>query len=145
MTAHVPLRRWATIGLLALPLPLVWGGCAPRPQTAAPAPEVQARPRSSATLTILAPAPGAVITGPTLHVKFHLVSGKIVPQTSTHLSPDKGHIHLSIDGKVVTMTYGLEQDVPVAEGLHLVQGEFVATDHFPFNPRVVAVATVTVE
>jgi len=143
MTAQVPLRRWAAIGLLAL-LPL-WVGCTPRAQTAAPAPEVQARPRSSATLTILVPVPGAVIKGPTLHVKFQLVGGEIVPQTSTHLSPDKGHIHLSIDGKVVTMTYGLEQDVPVGKGPHLVQGEFVATDHFPFNPRVVTVATVTVE
>ncbi len=144
VAGRAPRWRWAAIGVVTV-LPIVWVGCTARTQTAAPAPEAQVRPRSTATLTILSPVPGAVIKGTALHVQFRLVGGEVVPQTSTHLTPDKGHIHLSIDGKVVSMTYGLDQDVQVTKGPHLLQGEFVATDHFPFNPRVVSVATFTVE
>jgi len=83
------------------------------------------------------------VTGPVLHVRLQLTGAEIVPQTSTHLSPDKGHVHLLLDGRVVSMAYGIAQDVPVTAGTHLLQAEFVATDHFPFNPRVVTTVTFT--
>jgi hypothetical protein len=83
------------------------------------------------------------VTGSVLHVRLRLTGAQVVPQTSLNLTPDKGHIHLSIDGKVVSMLYGTEQDVPITPGPHLLQAEFVAMDHFPFNPRVIAVATFT--
>jgi len=143
MSGCLALRRCAAVSAITLLLP-IWLGCTPRAQTSGP-PIAQARPRSTAALAILTPAPGSVITGTTLHVRLQLTGGEVVPQTSTNLTPDKGHIHLGIDGKVVSMTYGLEQDVPVATGAHLLQAEFVATDHFPFNPRVVSVMTFTVE
>lgn len=120
----------------------VWTGCGGRTATSGPA--MQARPRSTATLAIIAPAPGAVISGATLHVRLRLAGAEIVPQTSTNLSPDKGHVHLSLDGQVVSMAYGIEQDVTATPGLHLLQAEFVATDHFPFNPRVISTVTFTV-
>jgi hypothetical protein len=84
-----------------------------------------------------------MVSGTTLHVQLKLVGAEIVPQTSTSLSPDKGHIHLSLDGRVISMSYGVEQDVAVAPGVHLLQAEFVATDHFPFNPRVITAVTFT--
>ena len=80
-----------------------------------------------------------------LHVRIRLTGGEIVPQTSTQLSPDKGHIHLSLDGKVVSMSYGVEQDIRVTPGVHLLTAEFVATDHFPFNPRLISTVTFTVQ
>jgi len=80
-----------------------------------------------------------------LHVRIRLTGGEIILQTSTQLSPDKGHIHLILDGKVVSMAYGVEQNMEVAPGLHLLQAEFVATDHFPFNPRVISAVTFTVK
>ncbi len=129
---------------VALVLPL-WIGCSSHLQTATPPPVGQVRPHSTATLTILAPAPGALVSGPTLNVRLDLTGGEIVPQTSTVLSPDRGHIHLLLDGRVVSMAYGVEQDVPVTPGMHLLQAEFVATDHFPFNPRVITAATFTVK
>ncbi len=136
-------RRWAATGIAVLLLPL-WLGCSPRAQTNAPSgPAPGPRPRSTASLAILTPAPGSEVTGPTLRVKLRLTGGEIVPQTSTNLTPDKGHVHLSLDGKVISMIYGVEQDVPVAAGPHLLQAEFVAMDHFPFNPRVTTVATFT--
>jgi hypothetical protein len=90
-------------------------------------------------------APGAEITGRILHLRLALTGGTIVPQTSTHLSPDKGHIHVYLDGRAVSMTYGLEQDIPVTPGRHLLQAEFVATDHFPFDPRVISTVVFTVK
>jgi hypothetical protein len=117
-------------------------GCGPRAQTP---PASQTRPHSTATLTILTPVPGATVTSRTLHVRLQLTGATVTPQTSTHLTPDRGHIHLILDGRVVSMAYGVEQDVSVTPGDHLLQAEFVATDHFPFNPRVVKSVTFTVK
>ena len=124
---------------------LLWTGCGGGTNTGAPTPATLVRPRSTATLAITAPAPGAVISGTTLHVRLKLTGAEIVPQTSSTLSPDKGHIHLSLDGRVVSMAYGVEQDVPATPGVHLLLAEFVATDHFPFNPRVISTVTFTVK
>lgn len=118
---------------------LLLAACSPR----ASQPATPVRPRSTATIRILSPVPGAVITGRTLHVRLELKGAVITPETSTHLTPNRGHIHLSLDGRVVSMTFGVTQDLPVTPGDHLLQAEFVATDHFPFNPRVVASATFT--
>ena len=130
-------------GILLL-VPLLLAGCGPRAQTPGQ-PATQVRPRSTAALRILSPVPGAVVTGRTLQVRLQLAGAAVTPETSTHLTPDRGHIHLILDGRVVSMAYGVEQDVPVTPGDHLLQAEFVATDHFPFNPRVVTSATFTVK
>lgn len=124
---------------------LLLAGCSQRAQTPPSQPAMQARPRSTAALRILSPVPGAVVTGRTLRVRLQLTGAAVTPETSTHLTPDRGHIHLILDGRVVSMAYGVEQDVPVTPGDHLLQAEFVATDHFPFNPRVVTSATFTVK
>lgn len=122
---------------------LLLAGCAARTQTAS-TPPAGPRPKSTATIAITSPTPGERISGATLHVRIQLAGGTIVPQTSTDLSPNKGHIHLSLDGKVVSMSYGAEQDVPVTPGPHLLTAEFVATDHFPFNPRLIKTVTFDV-
>jgi hypothetical protein len=125
---------------------LVLAGCAARPQTSSAPPAAGQtpagpRPKSTATIAITSPTPGERISGTTLHVRIQLSGGTIVQQTSTDLSPDRGHIHLSLDGKVVSMSYGVEQDVPVAPGPHLLTVEFVATDHLPFSPRLIKTVT----
>ena len=136
--------------VMAVILMLLLSGCAPRTQTAstlqAPGPQPAGpRPKSTAALAIVSPAPGERISGTTLHVRIQLTGGTIIPQTSADLSPDKGHVHLSVDGRVVSMAYGVEQDVPVTPGTHLLTAEFVATDHFPFNPRVLKTVTFDVQ
>src|SRR5262245_1340421 len=87
---------------------LLVSGCGSR---GAKQPSSAPRPRSTATLEIVEPADGAVVEGTTLHVKLRLDGGTIVPIASTNLKPDEGHVHLSVDGAVVSMLAGLEEDL----------------------------------
>jgi hypothetical protein len=110
-------------------------GAAPPPTSGGP------RPASTATLAIVRPADGATVADQDLEVVLRLDGGTIVNTTSTTLTPDTGHLHLSLDGAVVSMTFGVVQSVDlrsVAPGEHTLTAEFVAADHGPFNPRVTA-------
>jgi len=142
----VLVTRAIHVGLLVSVLVVV-AGCAARPrQTTEPsgAPDIKDRPRSTASITMVEPASGAVVTGDRLRVRIELTGGRIILETKTTLTPTEGHIHVLLDGKTVSMAYGLEQDVPVTKGPHLLQAEYVAADHFPFNPRVLVAATIVV-
>jgi hypothetical protein len=99
------------------------------------------RPSSTATIAFAQPTPGQLATGDQLEVVMTLTGGQITDVTTTKLTPDTGHIHLSVDGTLVSMTYGLVQIVPLnglAPGSHTLLAEFVAADHAPFSPRVEA-------
>ncbi len=97
------------------------------------------RPRSTATLSITEPTPGMHVTTDELTVELDLQGGTIVQATTTHVTPTTGHIHLSLDGSLMSMTYGTDQIVDlsgVGPGKHTLTAEFVAADHLPFSPRV---------
>ena len=111
-----------------------------------PSPSSGSRPSSTAKLSILSPKNGSVVKGPTIHVELSLQGAQIVKQTSTDLSPDKGHMHVLLDGSLISMNYSLGEEIPdVGPGPHRVEVEFVATDHAPFDPRVTAVASFQVK
>ena len=102
-----------------------------------------ARPRSTATLSITEPTDGQRVQGPEMNVVLDLTGGTIVQATTTSVAPDTGHVHLSLDGTLVSMTYGTEQVLDlrgVSPGTHTLTAEFVAADHLPFDPRVIATA-----
>jgi hypothetical protein len=101
--------------------------------TAATAP----RPSSPAKLTIMTPRNGQTVRQDRPEVRLELVGGKIVSQTTNRIQGDEGHIHLLVDSKLVDMNYGLRQRLPqLPPGQHVLQVEFVAADHAPFDPRV---------
>jgi hypothetical protein len=103
------------------------------------------RPASTAKLTVLSPHNGQTVHSQTPEVRLGLQGARIVAQTSTHIRPDQGHVHLLVDGKLVAMNYGLNERLPkLSPGEHLVQVEFVAADHAPFDPRVLAQAAFIV-
>ena len=111
----------------------------------APSPTTSARPSSTARLEVVKPTNGDQIRGPTVHLSVRLSGARIVPYTSTDLKPDEGHLHLLLDGRLISMTLGVEQDIPdVAAGAHVIRVEFVANDHAPFTPRVVREVTFQV-
>jgi hypothetical protein len=99
-------------------------------------PTLGPRPSSEATVGILEPANGAIVAGTSIHVVLKLDSAKIITETTATIRPDEGHVHLYLNGQVVSMNYGLEQDLPVTPGTYVLRAEFVAADHAPFNPRV---------
>jgi hypothetical protein len=106
-----------------------------------PTPSPTPRPSSTGHITIVQPADNTVVTTTTLHVEFQLTGAHIVAATTKNLTPDTGHIHLSIDSILISMNYQLSQDVSMQRftpGPHVLQGEFVAADHLPFSPRVIA-------
>lgn len=95
------------------------------------------RPRSTATIKIAQPEANAVITNPSFTVRLDLDGGRIAKVVSQDLTPDEGHVHVSIDGKIISQTFGVKERVEAPKkGRHLLQAEFVAKDHGPFMPRV---------
>jgi hypothetical protein len=103
------------------------------------------RPRTSAQLQIVNPTPNA-LTGPNVNVQFALDGATVAPAATLTLAPNQGHIHVSIDGKLISMAYGLAQAVNnLAPGPHTLQAEFVANDHQPFENRVLAAVLFSVK
>jgi hypothetical protein len=100
------------------------------------------RPSSPAVITIVEPTAGQTVSGASVHVVLSLTGAKVVPQTTTKIRPDEGHVHLFVDNVLVSMNYGLEQDLPVHRGTYVLTAEFVAADHAPFSPRVVTPQTI---
>ena len=103
------------------------------------------RPKSTGKLAIVSPHDGQVVNGSNLTLKIGLTGAKVVPATTTKITPDQGHLHVTLDGKLISMNYGLSEKLPkMAAGTHLVQVEFVASDHLPFDPRVMTQAAFQV-
>lgn len=105
------------------------------------------RPHTPATLEILEPAPNAT-TGADTTVALRLTNATLVPGTQIGggLQPRRGHIHLSVDGQLYSMTDALTQQIrALSPGVHTVQAEFVAADHLPFANRVVAAVSFRVD
>lgn len=104
-----------------------------------------ARPRSTAELAVVSPENGEVVHGSTVELRIDLQGARLVPQTTTDIAPDEGHLHVLLDDELISMTEGTEQEIPdVAAGMHRLTVEFVASDHALFDPRVVAVVAFEV-
>ena len=138
------MKRLALV-LIAMAMSLA--ACTSKSETPKVSPSpTPGRPSSTAVLKILAPAPGEKVPTSGVVVKISLTGAHVVPSGSTNLKPDEGHIHLRIDGRVITLTGGLEVSTgPLTKGQHLIEVEFAASDHGPFNPRVIQAVTVEAE
>ena len=103
------------------------------------------RPSSTAKLSIVTPKVGEVVHGSSVDLRVKLQGAKLVPATTTNIVPDEGHLHVILDDTLISMTQGLEQTIPnVSPGDHRIMVEFVASDHAPFDPRVVSVVAFEV-
>jgi hypothetical protein len=133
-------RRIIVVGI-ALLLAACGSDAAVEPgATAAP------RPSTSAVLGIASPEAGAIVRGDEVDLVVELEGATITDVASTDLRPDEGHLHVSLDDQLVTMTSGFEQVLSgLAPGEHIVKVEFVANDHLPFEPRVLAAANFRVK
>jgi hypothetical protein len=106
----------------------------------------QARPSTPAKLEILSPTNGQVVEGSDVKIEVALTGAKIVQATTTHITPDKGHLHVYLDNQLVGMNFSTSDDVAnVKAGMHVLRVEFVASDHRPFDPRVFTAVTFQVK
>lgn len=138
------LPRAGAYGLLGLAGLLVIGALFLPRAILGPPPPAAVRPTTSAILSIVQPTEGASVDGDELTVVVHLAGGHLIDDGSTTNAPDAGHIHVMIDGGMLSMGYGLEQTIPIGdltEGTHEIEAEFVAADHGSFDPPVTATAT----
>ena len=145
MAQRLPRTRRARAAVL-LAAALGLAACSGGGGSAQPAATTAAtRPSSPAKLTIETPRNGQTVHQDRPEVRLELVGAKIVNQTTTRIQGDQGHIHLVVDGKLVNMNYGLSQRLPeLPPGQHVLQVEFVAADHAPFEPRVLTQAAFQV-
>lgn len=136
------MRTWR-IAAIALGLLLVaCGSDTPGGPGGTPSP----RPSTAATLGIASPEAGAVVRDDTVELVVELDGATLSEVASTDLQADEGHLHVILDDRLVTMTSGLEQVLPDLDpGDHLLKVEFVANDHAPFDPRVLAAVSFTVK
>jgi hypothetical protein len=95
----------------------------------------------------VSPTDGQVFTGTdVVPVRVKLTGARVVPASTTNITPDQGHLHITLDGEIVAMNFGLsDQLTGVTPGIHTLQVEFVASDHLPFDPRVIEQVTFKVE
>jgi hypothetical protein len=109
------------------------------------------RPSSPAKLTLVEPAAGAVLSPEGVRVRLELSGATLTKKVSRNLRPDQGHIHLRLDGETITLLGDLDENLaqilgePVASGPHLLEAEFVAADHGPFDPRIIVSVPFSVE
>jgi hypothetical protein len=134
---QLPMRRAPLYGVATCAVAILLAACTGNPNaTPALSPSLGPRPSSPATVAVVQPVAGATVTGTKVHVVLKLTGATIVPQTTTTIRPDEGHVHLYVNNVLVSMNYGLEQDIEVQPGNIALKAEFVAADHAPFNPRV---------
>jgi hypothetical protein len=112
------------------------GGGAATVDSTMPAP-IGPRPSSPAVLKIVSPKNGETVPAGGTMLEVSLTGATLTPVTSQNISPDEGHLHVSVDDRLISMTSGLRQELPELQpGRHVIQVEFVAADHLPFDPRV---------
>jgi hypothetical protein len=132
-------RRGVTAAALILVCALFVAACGGSSSAA------KSRPSTSAHLEIVTPAANET-TPPNINLQFALQGAQVSAPTKLQITPNEGHIHVSIDGKLISMSYGLTQPVnSLAPGSHTLQAEFVANDHLPFATRVIAAVLFKVQ
>jgi hypothetical protein len=143
---RVQMERWGIIGLVPfLGVALITAACSGS-GTDADSPTALARPSSTGHLTIVSPTDGEVITSSDVPVRVKLTGAQVVPASTTNITHDQGHLHLTLDGAIVTMNFGLTDELTgVTPGIHTLQVEFVASDHLPFDPRLIEQVTFEVQ
>ncbi|TMK35695.1 MAG: hypothetical protein E6G58_08445 [Actinobacteria bacterium] len=120
--------RWLVLGVLMV-------ACSSASTSGSPP---AARPSSPAKVQIVTPTNGEVIRGPVVKVRVRLQNARIVAATTTNIKPDEGHLHLYLDDQIESMNFSTSATLgAVQPGLHVLRVEFVASDHLPFDPRVI--------
>jgi hypothetical protein len=131
-----PLRRQRSLLALVLTIAVTAAGCGGGDSSSSTTTTAaKQRPTTTATIQIVAPTPNQVSPSDVV-LKIELTGGRVVQRTTGALTPDEGHVHVTLDGKLISMAYETEQVLPaISPGQHAIEAEFVAVDHAPFTNR----------
>lgn len=88
---------------------------------------------SNATVRIVSPAAGDKVPAGEVVTLDVVVDGA---QVSTEADPSGGHLHVYVDGTLVSMPVNAEPTVELQPGGHTVTVEYVDADHASFSPPV---------
>jgi hypothetical protein len=102
------------------------------------------RPRTQAQIQIVSPSEGQQFPDAKVPVEMKITGGKITSVGSTQNKPGEGHLHISVDGRLASMTGSNAQTLELPAGRHKLEVEYVANDHAPFCTRVIDTASFTV-
>jgi hypothetical protein len=95
------------------------------------------------SLRILAPTDNSTVAaGAPVDVRVAIEGGKLTTGTK-QTAPNVGHLHVSVDGTIVSMPGTTDVTVELTPGRHLIVVEFVTADHQPFAPPISRSAAVT--
>jgi hypothetical protein len=152
LVAVVLFRPWrkvtsmsAKVTRLALPAVLALAVTVTGCGGTTPTPNAAAKITSPTRIQITQPTANQV-TGPDITLVVGLTGGKVVQPSTGTLRPNEGHIHVSLDGQLVSMAYTTTQDLKgLTPGQHTILAEFVATNHQPFRNRPQAAVFFTVK
>ncbi|MGQ0678822.1 MAG: hypothetical protein ACT4OM_04060 [Actinomycetota bacterium] len=113
------------------------------PDLIGPAVQPCVRPETAASVKIVAPQEGASVPASAVEITIELTGGKISSLASVQNKPGEGHLHLSVDGRLASMTGEVKRTLQLPPGAHVLEVEYVANDHAPFCQRVTARTSVT--
>lgn len=113
------------------------------PDLVGPSGACDERPTTGANLTIVRPEANETFDSTEIPVEVDIEGGIITDAATIENVEGEGHIHISIDGKLTSMTGEEEQTIEVEPGEHEIEVEYVANDHAPFCTRVVKRAQFT--
>lgn len=94
------------------------------------------RPTTQAAVEIISPTEGQAVPGGQVGISVELTGGEIASVSSTANTPGEGHLHISVDGRLASMTGATNQTLDLPPGVRELSVEYVANDHAPFCVRV---------
>jgi hypothetical protein len=103
------------------------------------------RPSTDARIEIVQPRDEATFDTTKIPLEVRVVGGTLTDAATTQQRPDEGHLHVSVDGRLVSMTGQVSETIDVPVGEHMLLVEFSAGDHGPFCPSVEEQVTIRVE
>lgn len=106
-----------------------------------PQPSTRQAP-SDVAISIKSPVDNAVVpANEKLNVQVELENAELTDETQG-TDPRLGHIHIYVDGSVVSMPTELNANIELEPGEHDLMVEYVAADHSRFEPPITDEVTV---
>jgi hypothetical protein len=96
-------------------------------------------------ISITSPADGDTVSaGEPVQVSVDLTGAELTSETESE-DPTRGHLHIFVDGQIISMPSSTTNEVELEPGEHTIAVEFTTADHRSFEPRIQDAITVTAQ